>query len=817
MINLKGQWKLRPINIEENKFGITQDKTYSINIPGDVHSSLIEQEVINDPYYGKNENDILFIGRGDWKIEREFEYSKKSKYCFLKLEKLDTVSTLFLNDREVESFDNEHRIYFVDITTFLKEGKNKISFVFNSAEKEAIKRNSTLSYPIPCSLYPNGSPNRNLVRKTQCNAGWDWGICLMTMGIYTDPVIIETDNVVLKEFAVTVSKEESVWKLDYTLYLLSLEEDEKEVSFTILDQTIKEKIKTKKGEFVYKETITLDDCLVERWWPNGMGEQKLYETKVEIEGQSKKRKIGFRTLTVKNDKTFGGKELTVVVNDKPVFMKGSNWIPLDALPSRCTRERYFSILNDAKKANINSLRIWGGGWYEMEDFYDACDEYGLLIWHDMMFACSTYPAQDWFLDSVKEEVKDQIRRLKSRTSIALWCGNNEDLGALGWYDETKENRERYLKDYEKLNDETVGKTVMKEDETRIFWPSSPCAGPGDYSDNWHNDGNGDMHFWSVWHEGKDFEHYHTVKPRFCSEFGYQSFPSPYTVSTFCPKEEYSLTSPTMLHHQRNDRGNEIITDEFSRLFSIPSSFINSLYLSQVQQALAIETAVTYWRSLMPYCMGTLIWQLNDVWPVSSWSSIEYNGKWKMLHYAIKHFYSSLSPLLYKEDDTVFVKVINEENKKKKVNVRVRIINYDGNTKKDNSYSIFINAKSVREIERIKEANREDEFVVVTLSTKDTIEERFLLFTKPREARIKASGSKIKDIKKCGKDYSITLTSTHPSFFVILDSTSIIGNFSDNYLLLLPGEEKTILFTPKEETDIEKVKESLVVWDISKNY
>lgn len=815
MINLKGQWQLKPINIEENKFGITQEKTYSINIPGDVHSSLIEQNVISDPYYGKNEDDILFIGRGDWKIEREFEYRKKTKYCFLKLEKLDTVSTLFLNDKEVQSFDNEHRIYFVNITSFLKEGKNKITFVFNSAEKEAIKRNSTLSYPIPCSLYPNGSPNRNLVRKTQCNAGWDWGICLMTIGLYTDPVIIETDNVVLKEFAVTVSKEESVWKLDYTLYLLSLEEDEKEVSFTILDQRVKEKIKTKKGEFVYKETITLDDCLVERWWPNGMGEQKLYETTVEIEGQNKKRKVGFRTLTVKNNKTFGGKELTVVVNDEPVFMKGSNWIPLDALPSRCTRERYFSILNEAKKANMNALRVWGGGWYEMEDFYDACDEYGLLIWHDMMFACSTYPSQNWFLDSVKEEVKDQIRRLKSRPSIALWCGNNEDLGALGWYDETKENRERYLKDYEKLNDETVGKTVMEEDETRIFWPSSPCAGPGDYSDNWHNDGNGDMHFWSVWHEGKDFEHYHTVKPRFCSEFGYQSFPSPYTVSTFCPKEEYSLTSPTMLHHQRNDRGNEIITDEFSRLFSLPSSFINSLYLSQVQQALAIETAVTYWRSLMPYCMGTLIWQLNDVWPVSSWSSIEYNGKWKMLHYAIKHFYSPITPLLYKNDNTVFVKVINEENKKKKVNVRVRIINYDGNTKKDNSYSIFINAKSVREIERIKEANSADEFVVVTLSTKDTIEERFLLFTKPQEARIKASRSKIKDIKKCGKDYSITLECKAPSLYVVVDSTSIIGNFSDNYLLLLPGEEKTILFSPKEETDIEKLKESLVVWDISK--
>ncbi len=813
-IKLDGLWLLKPKKIEENKFGITTDKTYPMTIPGDLYSSLIEGEIIPNPYYGRNELDILFLGRGEWEISRNFEYIPKAKKVFLRLEKLDTTATLYINGKEVSQYDNIHRIYFTDITSYLKKGTNTIAFVFHSAEKVAEERNQALEYPIPCSLYPNGSPHRNLVRKTQCAAGWDWGPCIMTSGIYISPVLIETDSVILKDAAVTLEKKNRKWKLNYTLYLLGVEDNDESVAeITILGSTHYLTFHDRKGDFKVKKTILINEEDVELWWPNGEGKQKLYETVVRVNGMSKKRKIGFRTIEVKNNVTYGGKELTVSVNGRDIFIKGSNWIPLDALPSRMTKERYDSIMADVKEANMNALRIWGGGWYEKEEFYDAADKYGILIWHDMMFACSTYPSDKWFLDSVRKEIEDQIRRLKSRTCIALWCGNNEDLGALGWYEETKADRERYLKDYELLNDETVGKTVMKEDPSRIFWPSSPCGGPGDYGDNWHADGNGDMHFWSVWHEGKEFDFYHTVKPRFCSEFGYQSFPSPYTVQSFAPESEYTLLSPVMLHHQKNDMGNEIIINEFKRTFKEPDSFTDALYLSLVQQALAIETAVTYWRSLMPYCMGTIIWQLNDVWPVSSWSSIEYSGKWKPLQYAIKHFYAPVTPLLYKDNGRWIVSVINDTDKKRKAKLDIIEYTFDGEMVSEEKNSITLEPRSVLKVK--SGVTKDGTFLFARLEEAKEREERFLFLHRPNEEKVEKSGIRIVNVEKENDLFKITLASTKPAFFVVLDSAAT-GHFSDNYFTLLAGENKTVTFKAKRK-DIkeDELEKELVVWDISK--
>lgn len=815
-IRLDGRWRVKALEVEENRFGITNGSEYRMEIPGDLYSSLIKDGVIPDPYYSRNELDTLFIGRGEWEAERNFYYSKTGEKAYLRLEKLDTVTTIYINGEKAAETDNIHRIYFIEVTPFLKDGRNTISIVFHSAEKEAEKRNESLDYPVPCSLYPNGSPHRNLVRKTQCAAGWDWGPCIMTSGIYVTPVIITTSSVILKDFAVTMRKEKDEWELDYELYMLGVtDEGKSETTISILGKDYTLSIKNREGNFVEKKTISVKAEDVSLWWPSGMGRQPLYETEVKVGSYKKKRKLGFRTIEVKNNVTMGGKELTVCVNGKDVFLKGSNWIPLDALPSRMTKKRYDSLLRDAVRANMNALRIWGGGWYEKEEFYDAADRYGILLWHDMMFACSTYPAADWFLTSVEAELRDQIRRLKSRPSIALWCGNNEDLGALGWYEETKKERERYLEDYLLLNDGTVGRVVTEEDKTRIFWPSSPCAGPGDFSDNWHNDGSGDMHFWSVWHEGKDFDFYHTVKPRFCSEFGYQSFSSPYTVALFCPKDERSLTSPSMLHHQKNEMGNEIMMKEFERLFKTPGSFEDGLYLSQVQQALAIETAVTYWRSLMPYCMGTLIWQLNDVWPVASWSSIEYTGRWKVLHYAIKHFYAPLCPLLYTIDDTLHVKVINDTLKKKKIHVTVREISFSGEIRESRDYTIPIEEKSIVTIEEIK-GRRNGEFVHVTLTSGNIREERFLLYGKPNEEKIEISGLKVESIEKKGERFLITLTSSRPSLFTLIDTKSIDGHFSDSYFAVLPGEDRTVEFESREKgLSPETLEKDLVLWDVSR--
>ena len=817
-ITLDGLWKLRADKIEDNKFGIKENMEWDMTLPGDVHGTLIKNNTIPDPYYGMNELNILFIGRGDWTIYRTFNWKKEGERTFIKLEKVDTVARLFINGEKVKGFENEHQIHFIDITKFLKEGENTISFSFRSSESLAIERNSKLSYPIPCSRYPNDSPNRNLVRKTQCNAGWDWGPCIMSVGIHESIKLIETGSSLFESFSVIPRENGDKWKVEFECWIEAVEAKSVNVKAEIAGKSIEGVFNLKEGTNKYSIFLSIPISDVERWWPNGFGGHKLYKAVMTVDGDKKERKVGFRTLLVKNEPTMGGKELTICVNGRDIFSKGANWIPLDAIPSRMTRERYDELLQDAADANMNMLRIWGGGWYEKEDFYDLCDEKGILLYHDMMFACSTYPSDEWFLKSVEKELRDQVRRLKTHPCIALWCGNNEDLGALTWYEETIKNRDRYLKDYERLNDDTVGRIVKEEDSDRIFWPSSPCAGPGDYSDNWHSDGKGDMHFWSVWHEGKDFDFYHTVKPRFCSEFGYQSFSSLQVVNTFCPRDQFDLTSPVMLHHQKNDRGNQIMMEQFTRSFKYPSSFESSLYLSQVQQALAIETAVTYWRSLMPYCMGTLIWQLNDVWPVASWSSIEYNGRWKALHYAIKHFYAQVAPLLYIDKGRIFIKAVNDTRERKNVEMRVRVMDYDGNTLEERKHSLTIESMSVVDVEELYESayNRDNTFIVAETECDGEKEERSILMERVKNSDIKKSWIAFSNVEKMEDgSFSITLETKHPAFYTVVESGNVDGRFSDNFFTLLPGENKTITFKPKHDTEEEKFKEELTVMDVSR--
>ena len=810
---LDGLWTLVANKVEPNNYDIKDGSTFKMPIPGSVQDFLIEQTIVPDPYYADNELETMFIGKSDWNISTSFELfclHTKAHYI-LKLEKVDTVATLYVNDKEVEHLDNEHRIYFIDITQYIDVGLNYIEFKFTASEKLAIQRAKELPYPVPCSHYKYDSPHRNLVRKAQCNAAWDWGLCLQTIGIYESPVIYECDKFMFQSFSAIPKLDEAKenWILNIEANVFAFDPCNVELRTWLEfpgEAYLPAKMKTKleNGMNTIKTTLNVPKGLVEPWWPNGYGKQPLYGVRVDLvelsksdryNGQSLEREIGFREIEVKNRTTMGGKELTVCVNGQDIFCKGANWIPLDARPGRMTRQRFDAIIKDAKDANMNMLRVWGGGWYEKEEFYDACDKYGILLWHDLMFSCSTYPAEDWFLESVEHELRDQMRRLKSRTCIALWCGNNECLGALGWYEESRNNRELYLKDYEKLYTNWIDRIMCQEDPDRMYWPSSPCAGPGDYSDNWHSDGNGDMHYWTVWHERKDFEFYHSVKPRFCSEFGYQSFPSLSEVRSFAPDDQLSLNSPIMEHHQRNEEGNAIITEMFTRYFHKPNGFANQLYLSQVQQALAIQTAVTYWRSLLPYCMGTLYWQLNDVWPVSSWSSIEYSGKWKALHYAARRFYCSVAPLLYVDDSSVYVKLANDSANSVKANLSVSLIRFDGTPVLNMNKEVSVESMSVESVWEcpLTEIDVENTYLLVSFDGSDSFGsfEETLLLTRPKAASLEDPKLVVESVSKTDDGFDVLLSCDKPAFFIVLDAGAIRGRFSDN-LFSLNGK-RTIHF------------------------
>ncbi len=821
---LDGVWKLVASKLEANNYDIQDGSSFELELPGSVQDALIEQLIVPDPYYADNELETMFIGKSDWNISRTFEISPlnaKAHYV-LKLEKVDTVATLYINNQKVESFDNEHRIFFLDVTQYLKEGSNLIEFKFISSEKLAIERNKALPYPVPCSHYMYDSPNRNLIRKAQCNAAWDWGLCLQTIGIYESIVLYECEKCLLKSFSAMpkLDAAKGLWILNIEANVLAF--DSCSVTLKAQVEALKEvstEAQLKIGINILKTSLEIPQDKVQLWWPNGYGKQPLYKVVVELEEQKLTRKIGFRELEVKNNVTLGGKELTVCVNGQNIFCKGANWIPLDARPGRMTRQRFDAVIKDAREANMNMLRVWGGGWYEKEEFYDACDKYGILLWHDLMFSCSTYPAQDWFLESVEHELRDQMARLKSRTCIALWCGNNECLGALNWYEESLADRPRYLKDYEKLYTNWIDRIMGQEDPDRMYWPSSPCAGPGDYSDNWHSDGNGDMHYWTVWHERKDFEFYHTVKPRFCSEFGYQSFPSLSEVKNFAPDDQLNLTSPIMEHHQRNEEGNSTIIEMFTRYFRMPNSFANQLYLSQVQQALAIQTAVTYWRSLMPYCMGTLYWQLNDVWPVSSWSSLEYSGKWKALHYAARRFYSPVAPLLYLDNGTVHVKLANDSPSSIHTDIFVSLIHFDGTLVASFNKSLDVKSLSVEPVWQCELSKLEVENTYLLVDCGYDQEEALLL-TRPKAARLEDPELVVEAVNKTDKGFDVLLSCNKPAFFIVLDAGDIKGRFEDN-LFSLNGK-RTVHFECQKSSDLAVLSEKafasrLQVYDLYSSF
>ena len=660
-----------------------------IAIPGDIISALVASGELADPYLDRNELAAQWVGREDWVLARDLILDAKTvahAELFLDIDMLDSIGEVSVNGRHAGSCESMFTRLRLDVKTLVNVGSNKIEVLIKSPEKAGAEKAARLPYPLPASTYPLSSPHRNLVRKAQCMSGWDWGPCLMTGGIYDGIALVALDAPRI-DYVTTRMKDlgGGRWRLDVHVDLRGSAAGKAALKVEIAGQTAMADLVVPAGDFGAELSLELEG--IESWWPSGYGEQPLYDLVVTTavaggEGDRLTKKLGFRSLEVVSQPDSVGRSLAFRVNGRTIFAKGANWIPADALPSRWTRERLADLLGSAKAANMNMLRVWGGGRYESEDFYGLCDELGILVWQDAMFSCALYPSDAAFLGLVEKELRHQVRRLRDHASIALWCGNNEALGAIGWYEESKKNPARYVIDYDRLNEGTVGRVIRELDPDRRFWPSSPSAGPDDYSDNWHADTRGDMHYWTVWHEGKPFSAYLEVQPRFASEFGFQSLPSFKSAAAFAPAGERNVTSPAFEHHQRHPRGNSIIVDTMTRYFRMPKGFRETLWLSQVQQALAIKTAVEYWRSLRDRCMGTLYWQLNDVWPAASWSSLEHDGSWKILHHEAKRFYDPVMVALYVKNGIVYAMGVNDSDKHIAGILSIRIRRFDGSIAMD---------------------------------------------------------------------------------------------------------------------------------------
>lgn len=796
MLDLHGNWKLSQIGTEQS---------YRAVVPGDNVSALLAAGVIEDPYFGKNEDKVQWISYQTWAWSRDFTITTEflgSNFIYLNADEIDTCAKIEINGISVGATKSQFIRHRFDVKKALRKGKNSIVITIEPYMKEAKRRLNKSPFVVP-GTRNNTIPHLNFVRKTQCHAGWDWGITLVVSGVYGALNLQGHSAARIEHVYTKQHHRKGVCSVEVTTELVAEQSGMTQVEVTFNGEVQQRNVAVGKG--TTSTTCTFEVKQPRLWWPAGYGDQALYDLTVSTPDETRNKKIGLRTMQIRSEADDIGVSMVVVVNGVDVFCKGANWIPMDAMPQRYSRERYAQLLEDARLANMNMIRVWGGGHYEQDVFYEICDELGLMIWQDFMFACALYPSYEEFRIETTDEIEYQSKRLRDHASIALWCGDNEVLGALGWYPETRKNRDRYIASFERLL-AAKEEGVARGGDDRTFWPSSPCAGTNPFdSDGWNDDVHGDMHNWSVWHAGKNFEAYHDVTPRFCSEFGFQSFSSFETVKTFADPTQYNVTAPVMEHHQKNSAGNQKIVEMFTRYFRLPEGFENNLYLSQVQQAVAIKTAVEYWRHLQPVCMGALIWQLNDNWPVASWSSLEYSGQWKQLHYHAKRFFDPVLGCAFNnKKDEVELWAVSELAHKAEARMVATLYDFEGNKLKSYTFKGPIKARGTRKMASLKIHDIAPEtngcFMQIRLTlkvgSKVHVHENTHFFDRYKSCELAVAKVKVA-IEQKGKGFEIQLQATKPAFFTTAEVTDVAGVFDDNSITLMPGVLKKLIFHPRK--------------------
>ncbi|HEV7436533.1 MAG TPA: glycoside hydrolase family 2 protein [Pseudorhizobium sp.] len=766
-------------------------------VPGDVHTALKVAGVIPDPYIGRNEDHVQWVPELDWVVERQFVIDDPDGNWYLDITYLDTVAVVFINNVPVLSADNCFRRYRPDVSAALQAGENTIRIHFHSSVAAAADRQARQPFYIPYSTGNCPIPNGNMLRKPQCHFGWDWNIALAPLGLYGDISLKRLETARIEHLVTSQRHVAGKVELHVALTLYAVEPGIVPVHFELDGERVRLDCGIGTGETVIHHVFEIEEPRL--WWPAGSGEQHLYQLRVDIPEEQVTRQIGLRTVELVTTPDEAGGRFAFRINGREIFCRGANWIPADALFSLSSPEKTEDLLRSAVDANMNMLRVWGGGFYEHDWFYDLCDRLGLMVWQDFQFACNLYPSTPDFLGDVAEEVDYQVRRLVSHPSIVLWCGDNELVGALTWFKESIENRDRYLVSYDRLN-RTIEQAMKAAAPEAIWWPSSPASGYLDYGDAWHADGSGDMHYWSVWHENKSFDNYRSVRPRFCSEFGFQSYTSLPVIQTYAEAKDLNIASPVMEHHQKNAGGNERIAATMFRYFRFPKDFANFVYLSQVQQALAIRTAVDYWRSLKPHCMGTLYWQLNDTWPVASWSSLDYGGGWKVLHYVARRFFQPVAVAAIPSDDgsDIRISLVNDTMEDVTVTINLSTVSLDGTR------------TPLRSVDAL--CSPDAAVTAVTLSATDLPPDAILFWSFTATNGMGGEGHYVRgtykalDLAPPGLEVSISpagdgaidilVQASGLALFVMVESDTP-GRYSDNAFDLAAGESRRITFTPSE--------------------
>jgi len=798
-------------------------------VPGCVHTDLLNNKLIEDPFYRDNESRLQWIDKKDWEYQCLFSLSPDDlamEKIDLVFKGLDTYATVFLNDQQILSADNMFREWRINCKNILKTGENILRVYFYSPIKRALPEMAKLPYQLPAV---NDQPDKTspFTRKAPYQFGWDWGPRFVTCGIW-QPVFLEAWESARVEDLHIRQKEldsrcaqcsaEMVVQATSSVPAIVLLSDSKQ-SF----KPIRRSVQLQPGQ----NSIAIDFEILnpELWWPNGLGAQPLYTVTTEllIEGKCVDQaatQIGLRSLELRQKPDQWGKSFEFVVNGVPVFAKGGNWIPADNFPNRVTRKQYEQLLSSCQQANMNMLRIWGGGIYENQEFYDLCDKLGIMIWQDFMFACSLYPGDAAFLENVRQEATYQVRRLRNHASIVLWCGNNEmEVGWFNWGWRQKLPATVW-DDYKKIYHDILSKVCSTNDPARPYWPSSP-------SSNLVTDANsqemGDMHYWGVWHGNEPFTNYNKQNPRFMSEYGFQSFPEMKTVNYYALPADQDITSPVMMAHQKNNRGNQLIHEYLLHSYHQPKDFAAFLYVSQLLQAEGVKMGAEHLRRIMPRCMGSLFWQIDDCWPVASWSSIDYFGRWKALHYFACKFYFPVLVSPVEEEGMMNIYVVSDRRQPVSAELIVQLLNFDGKLIWQDKRNVMIPPqvsqvcwhKQRKEI--LLDSDGKNVMLYCEIRTGDAVLSSNTFFFEPIKELILSKP--VIDVQLAPAENAVlmTLTTDKLAKNVYLAIDTIDGFLTDNYFDLIPGKPMVIKFNCSTPLDLNHFQAELKVISLVDSY
>ncbi len=823
-IDLSGEWTLKQAGKSEY---------FKATVPGCVHNDLQAAGKIPDAYYRDNEDSLQWIGKVDWIYRRTFDIQEdflQHEQIVLRCEGLDTLATIKINSREIIRTDNMFRTYEPGVKHTLRKGSNTIEIRFRSTFPY-IKERQT-EHPIPLRNLAGRVSGCNWVRKEQCNFGWDWGPCLLTCGIWRPIQLVAFNTARLSDVHI---RQKHLKNGSVTLDITAGITKTKRSAAFLTSATVshgKQAVASARATFRNDRShLVLTVKNPRLWWPNGMGDQPLYTVTVSLldkDGSlldTTEKRIGLRTLRLQRKKDRWGETFQFAVNGVPFFAKGANWIPADTFAPRLKDDDYADLLESAAAVQMNMLRVWGGGIYEPDKFYDLCDELGLCVWQDFMFASATYPAFDLsFMDNVRIEAEENVRRLRHHPCIVLWCGNNElEMG--WWAGDEWNDLQMSRSDYLKLFDNLLPDIVNRLDPERSYWPCSPHSPHGDRKD-FNNDRWGDAHLWQVWHGKQPFEWYRTSTHRFVSEFGFQSFPEPKTVYGYTEPQDRNITSYVMEHHQRSGIGNTTIITYLLDWFRLPKDFEMVLWTSQILQGIAMKYATEHWRRNMPRTMGALYWQLNDCWPVASWSSIDYHHRWKALHYMAKHFYSPLlaSGVENIEKGNVELYITSDLLKPCTGELSWTLTSVKGEILLQDLLQVDIPSRRSRHVHtlRLKKYLKEYGVRNLMLWLDLSVEGRhnttnFVSFARPKHLELRDPCIEPEISSDNKSNTVVTLTAKAPALWTWLELDDIDARFSDNFFHLLPGKPAQVKISTRTAVTLEMIRKQLRVRSLIDTY